>query len=130
MLPGFHAVQNAPLPVLREAAEALQLLPELLLPLRRKIAELGIVLQRLLLLSRRHVFVLPQPFTGMMSRRTDALLLPCGAIAATSLGERWRRSSQDQCQTDHRHPHRYETAPQHFALASNHITNLRNSLLL
>src|ERR1700682_397113 len=88
MLPGFHAVQDALLPILRKAAEALQLLLEFLLPLRRKVAELGITLQRLLLLIRRHVFVLPQPLAGMMPWPTGGLLFPCSPIAATSLGER------------------------------------------
>jgi hypothetical protein len=44
----------------------LQALAQLLLPLWRKIAKLGIALECSLLLLRREVFVPPQPVSSMM----------------------------------------------------------------
>src|SRR2546422_8350380 len=69
MLPSLHAVQNALLPLRRQAAEVLQPLPQPLLPLLREAAKLGIIFQRLLLLLRRKIFVLAQPLTRVVSLR-------------------------------------------------------------
>src|SRR5713226_1039261 len=86
VLPGLHAIQNALLPLRRQAAEMFQTLPQPLLPLRRQVAELGIIFQRLLLLLRRKIFVLAQPLTGVMSLRLALLgrlpLFPATVVAA------------------------------------------------
>ena len=53
VLPGFHAVQHALLLFWRKIIEALQALPQLLLPLRRQIAKLRVIFERFPLLGWR-----------------------------------------------------------------------------
>jgi hypothetical protein len=69
MLPGFHPVQHLLLLLRWNAVEVLQLVAQLLLPLRRKITELRVVFQRFSLLLGRLVFVLTQPLSRMMLLR-------------------------------------------------------------
>ena len=63
MLPGFHAAQHLLLPILGHAVKVLQALFQLLLPIPRKISELGIVFQVFPLLIRRHFAMLIQPLS-------------------------------------------------------------------
>src|SRR6185503_1684934 len=65
VLPGFHALQDAVLLLLREAAETQQPFPQDLLPGRRKVAELGIVVESFLLLIGRQVLVTAEPLSGV-----------------------------------------------------------------
>jgi hypothetical protein len=67
VLPGFHAAQHLLLPFRRQAVKALQALLKLLLSVRRKSPELGIILQRAPLLVRRQVAVTIQPLTCVVT---------------------------------------------------------------
>jgi hypothetical protein len=66
VLPGFHALQDAILLLRRKSAETLQPLAQSLLPFEREIAELGIVVQRFLLLVGRKIFIPAQPLSGVI----------------------------------------------------------------
>ena len=59
VLPGLHAIENAVLLLRGQAAEMLQPLPQLLLPLRRKPLKLRIILEGIGLLTGREIFVAP-----------------------------------------------------------------------
>ena len=67
VFPGLHALQDAVLHAWRKAAETLQALPQDLLPRRRQAAELGIVIQRFLLLIGRKILVAAQPLSGVIA---------------------------------------------------------------
>ena len=63
--PGVHAMQHL-LPLLgRQSVETIKLILQMLLLLRWKLAELGIVLQRPSLLFRRQILMLAQPLSRM-----------------------------------------------------------------
>jgi hypothetical protein len=105
VFPGFHALQDAVLLLWWEAAEALQLSTQHLLPSGRKAAELGIVFQRFLLLIGGKIPVAAQPLPGMialhdLTRRNLgayglAFFTPLNAFGAAGLG-RTRRDGTTQ----------------------------------
>ncbi len=90
VLPHLHAIQHSLLLFGRQAAEALQPLLEPLLALRREPPKLRIVLQRLFLLRRRNVFILPQPLAGMMSLQRRTLRRTWHALRTRHILSPWR----------------------------------------
>jgi len=83
MLPGLHAIQHPKLLLRRQAGETLQAIAKYLLTARGKVAKGRVILQGLLLLVRRQVFVLTQPVAGvpLLARRLNCggghVLLRC-----------------------------------------------------
>ena len=67
VLPGLHALQNPVLLLRWETIKMLQSIAQSLLALGWKIAELGIIIQRLLLLIRRQASVAAEPLPGMIA---------------------------------------------------------------
>jgi len=67
VLPGFHAIQDSILLLRRQVAEVLQAFAQSVLPLWRKVAELGIVIERFLLFCRGKILVAAQPLSRMLA---------------------------------------------------------------
>jgi hypothetical protein len=88
VLESLHPIENS-LPLLwRPAVEVAQPINELILPLRRKLPETGVIPQGPFLLGRRQILVSPQPFptmwAGALGIATLAALLYI-AVAPPSL---------------------------------------------
>lgn len=76
VLPGFHAVEHALLPLGGQAGEVLQPLSQPGLLLRRQPAELRIVFKRPALLRGRQILIAAKPVSGvagLVLRRTDLI---------------------------------------------------------
>jgi hypothetical protein len=106
VLPGFHALQDAVLLLLREAAETQQPFPQDLLPGRRKVAELGIVVESFLLLIGRQVLVTAEPLSGVTGLRLLPRFLPLLASFSGTTLSPTRRSGGGQQRGRRRYSYR------------------------
>src|ERR1700739_3820115 len=88
MFEGLHPVERSP-PLLRRAVvETPQTIYELLLPLGRKLSEVGIVPQSSLLFLRRLVLMLAQPLSAMRPRPLQALTVSPAILTVVVLSLR------------------------------------------